>query len=97
MSMLIPFITLGLINSFRLHLQKSVLARSSQPCVGLKAAKSSTDERMLSALKTPDQETLYILDSRPQLNAVANMLRGGGYENANTYKVRLIPQAFALY
>ena len=32
------------------------------------------------------QEKLYIVDSRPQANAVANMLRGGGYESPKVYK-----------
>ncbi len=55
--------------------------------MGLKGNRCAADEKLVSALKTESQGTMWIFDSRPQLNAVANMLRGGGYESENVYKV----------
>ena len=54
--------------------------------IGVKRARSHVDEGFISALKRPDQPKLNVMDSRPQANAVANMLRGGGYELAAYYK-----------
>jgi hypothetical protein len=62
------------------------ISRCAQPCVGLKGNRCQEDELMVSALKRPNQKTMYILDSRPKANAVANSLRGGGYELKGNYK-----------
>jgi len=64
----------------------SFLARCAQPCVGLKRAHSNDDERFIAELRVPGQQTMYVIDSRPKANAVANMMRGGGYELPNRYK-----------
>ena len=64
----------------------SLLVRCAQPCVGLQRVRSLLDEKFLNELKVPGQEKLYIVDSRPKANAVANMLRGGGFENPKVYK-----------
>lgn len=62
------------------------ISRCAQPCVGLKGNRCTEDELMVSALKRPNQKTMFILDSRPKANAVANSLRGGGYELKGNYK-----------
>lgn len=37
-------------------------------------------------LNTAHQQTLYIFDSRPQINAVGNSLMGKGYEAPSVYR-----------
>ena len=64
----------------------ALLARCAQPCIGLNRNRSVQDERLLELFKNEGQEILYIMDSRPKANAVANMLRGGGYEFTKVYK-----------
>jgi len=56
------------------------LWRCSQPCVGMKKHANTMDEKYLSSLRNTGQVKLVINDSRPRKNAVANRLRGGGYE-----------------
>lgn len=62
------------------------LLRCAQPCVGFKSMRSSADEKLLTLCKAENQPLIHILDSRPKTNAVANMLRGGGYEMTKYYK-----------
>jgi len=64
----------------------ALIVRSAQPSVGFKKNHSAMDERLLRELRNTQQTILYIMDSRPKANAVANMLRGGGYELAKFYK-----------
>ena len=62
------------------------IIRCAQPCVGLNRNRSQIDEKMLEYVNHNPNSPLYILDSRPKANAVANMLRGGGYEFNKVYK-----------
>eukprot|EP00300_Choanocystis_sp_HF-7_P009526 c16475_g1_i1.p1 GENE.c16475_g1_i1~~c16475_g1_i1.p1 ORF type:complete len:851 (+),score=201.39 c16475_g1_i1:30-2582(+) len=55
------------------------LCRSSQPKVGLRMRESEVDKELLQTLSTPTHP-LIIADCRPQVNAVANMVKGGGFE-----------------
>jgi myotubularin-related protein 1/2 len=47
---------------------------------------------MLHLIKkvTPGSNKLYIIDARPKLNAVANMARGGGYEDDSYQNCELV-------
>ncbi|KAJ6311425.1 hypothetical protein OIU77_013233 [Salix suchowensis] len=70
----------------------AVLARSSQPLVGLMMnMRSNTDEKLVAALcSQPDgykkgQRKLYIADARPRKNALANVAMGGGSESPSHY------------
>ncbi|GAB2276850.1 Carrier protein, mitochondrial [Dionaea muscipula] len=72
----------------------AVLARSSQPLVGLVLnMRSNTDEKLVAALCTQlrgsnskeGQRKLYIADARPRKNALANGAFGGGSESASNY------------
>jgi hypothetical protein len=63
----------------------STISRCSQPNVGLKRHSCQEDVFMLSLLRN-QQSSLHILDSRPKTNAMANSLKGGGYEPASVYK-----------
>ncbi|KAG0497053.1 hypothetical protein HPP92_001744 [Vanilla planifolia] len=68
-----------------------VLARSSQPMIGLMMnMRSNMDEKLVAALcmqtngKGPRRK-LYIADARPRKNALANSAMGGGSESSSHY------------
>ncbi|KAM2279648.1 hypothetical protein ACFX1S_040463 [Malus domestica] len=70
----------------------AVLARSSQPLVGLMMnMRSNTDEKIVAALCTQlagtrvKRRKLYIADARPRKNALANGAMGGGSESSSHY------------
>ncbi|KAK6233866.1 hypothetical protein QUC31_006272 [Theobroma cacao] len=70
----------------------AVLARSSQPLVGLMMnMRSNTDEKLVAALCTQlvdgqgSRRKLYIADARPRKNALANGAMGGGSESSSNY------------
>ncbi|XP_076918705.1 phosphatidylinositol-3-phosphatase myotubularin-1-like isoform X2 [Bidens hawaiensis] len=70
----------------------AVLARSSQPLVGLMMnMRSNADENLVGALCTPfsdgkrERRKLYIADARPRKNALANGAMGGGSESSSNY------------
>ncbi|KAK3228421.1 hypothetical protein Dsin_000302 [Dipteronia sinensis] len=70
----------------------AVLARSSQPLVGLMMnMRSNADEKLVAALCTQlaggrmTQRKLYIADARPRKNALANGAMGGGSESSSNY------------
>ncbi|KDP45037.1 hypothetical protein JCGZ_01537 [Jatropha curcas] len=69
----------------------AVLARSSQPLVGLMMnMRSNTDERLVAGLCTQlggarGRRKLYIADARPRKNALANGAMGGGSESSSNY------------
>ncbi|XP_028094057.1 phosphatidylinositol-3-phosphatase myotubularin-1 isoform X2 [Camellia sinensis] len=70
----------------------AVLARSSQPLVGLMMnMRSNTDEKLVAALCThlagakQTRRKLYIADARPRKNALANGAMGGGSESSSNY------------
>ncbi|KAF7820227.1 phosphatidylinositol-3-phosphatase myotubularin-1-like isoform X1 [Senna tora] len=68
----------------------AVLARSSQPLVGLMMnMRSNTDEKLVagfcSKLSDGSRRKLYIADARPRKNALANGAMGGGSESSSNY------------
>ncbi|XP_039133486.1 LOW QUALITY PROTEIN: phosphatidylinositol-3-phosphatase myotubularin-1-like [Dioscorea cayenensis subsp. rotundata] len=69
----------------------AVLARSSQPLVGLMMnVRSNADEKLVAALCTQTagekgRRKLYIADARPKKNALANGAMGGGSESSSNY------------
>ncbi|PON60686.1 Myotubularin family [Parasponia andersonii] len=70
----------------------AVLARSSQPLVGIMMnMRSNTDEKLVAALCTQlggaggKRRKLYIADARPRKNALANGAMGGGSESSSNY------------
>ncbi|XP_058089006.1 phosphatidylinositol-3-phosphatase myotubularin-1 isoform X3 [Magnolia sinica] len=70
----------------------AVLARSSQPLVGLMMnSRSNADEKLVAALCTQNggergqRRKLYIADARPRKNALANGAMGGGSESSSNY------------
>lgn len=70
----------------------AVIARSSQPLVGLMMnSRSNADEKLVAALCTDatavkgSRRKLYIADARPRKNALANGAMGGGSESSSNY------------
>ncbi|XP_010452352.1 PREDICTED: phosphatidylinositol-3-phosphatase myotubularin-2 [Camelina sativa] len=70
----------------------AVIARSSQPLVGLMMnIRSSCDEKLVASFCTQlaghkgARRKLYIVDARPKKNALANGAMGGGSESSSNY------------
>ncbi|CAB4006198.1 Myotubularin-related 8, partial [Paramuricea clavata] len=66
---------------------KAAICRSSQPLSGLNT-RSVDDEQMVNAIlkSNPNAKQLYIVDTRPKINAMANRAAGKGYENTEFYE-----------
>nr|XP_030739730.1 myotubularin-related protein 7 [Globicephala melas] len=62
------------------------ICRSSQPLSGF-SARCLEDEQMLQAIRkaSPGSDFIYVVDTRPKLNAMANRAAGKGYENEDNY------------
>nr|XP_033800120.1 myotubularin-related protein 7 isoform X2 [Geotrypetes seraphini] len=62
------------------------ICRSSQPLSGF-SARCVEDEQILQAIRkaNPGSDFLYVVDTRPKLNAMANRAAGKGYENEDNY------------
>jgi hypothetical protein len=76
-----------------LHRNGAVLARCSQPMVGLAQNRSVQDEKLVEAIfgaavdrSTTDSASPLIVDARPVANAMANTAKGAGTENMEFYK-----------
>ncbi|CAH2074156.1 unnamed protein product [Thlaspi arvense] len=70
----------------------AVIARSSQPLVGLMMnMRSNFDEKLVASFCTQlaghkgARRKLYIVDARPRKNALANGAKGGGSESSSNY------------
>jgi myotubularin-related protein 1/2 len=57
-----------------------VLLRCSQPESGITGKRCIEDEKLLSMA-----EVKYIFDARPKVNALANSVKGKGFENMQNY------------
>ncbi|KAI3351959.1 hypothetical protein L3Q82_020792 [Scortum barcoo] len=64
----------------------AAICRSSQPLSGF-SARCLEDEQMLEAILRSNHrsEFMYVVDTRPKLNAIANRAAGKGYENEDNY------------
>uniref|UniRef100_A0A8C1U0V7 Myotubularin related protein 7a n=1 Tax=Cyprinus carpio TaxID=7962 RepID=A0A8C1U0V7_CYPCA len=64
----------------------ATICRSSQPLSGF-SARCLEDEQMLQAImkSNPGSRFMYVVDTRPKLNAMANRAAGKGYENEDNY------------
>lgn len=63
------------------------ICRCSQPLSGF-SARCYEDEQLLAAIKAtnPRSEFMYVVDTRPKINAMANRAAGKGYENEAFYE-----------
>ncbi|KRT85970.1 hypothetical protein AMK59_1064 [Oryctes borbonicus] len=70
-----------------LHHNKASISRCSQPLSGF-SARCVEDEKLLNhILKTnPNANYMYVVDTRPKINAMANRATGKGYENEANYE-----------
>ncbi|GAB0188498.1 myotubularin-related protein 7 [Grus japonensis] len=72
--------------SYRMCVNMASICRSSQPLSGF-SARCLEDEQMLQAIRkaNPGSDFIYVVDTRPKLNAMANRAAGKGYENEDNY------------
>uniref|UniRef100_A0A8B9KPY6 Myotubularin related protein 6 n=1 Tax=Astyanax mexicanus TaxID=7994 RepID=A0A8B9KPY6_ASTMX len=65
---------------------KAAVCRCSQPLSGF-SARCLEDEHMLQAISKANHNNryVYVMDTRPKLNALANRAAGKGYENEDNY------------
>ncbi|XP_063300958.1 myotubularin-related protein 6 [Pelobates fuscus] len=65
---------------------QAAICRCSQPLSGF-SARCLEDEHMLQAISkaNPTCRSMYVMDTRPKLNALANRAAGKGYENIDNY------------
>lgn len=70
-----------------LHGNGASICRCSQPLSGF-SARCYEDEQLLSAIRAtnPRSEFMYVVDTRPKMNAMANRAVGKGYENEAFYE-----------
>uniref|UniRef100_G3PVV8 Myotubularin phosphatase domain-containing protein n=1 Tax=Gasterosteus aculeatus aculeatus TaxID=481459 RepID=G3PVV8_GASAC len=64
----------------------AAVCRCSQPLSGF-SGRSQDDEMMLQVMmkSNPGSDYIYVVDTRPKLNAMANRAAGKGYENEDHY------------
>ncbi|ODM94150.1 Myotubularin-related protein 2 [Orchesella cincta] len=64
------------------------ITRCAQPLVGVAAKRSKDDEKYLQMILDANATShkLYVMDARPNANAVANKAKGGGYESEDIYQ-----------
>ena len=73
--------------SYYYYNSRGTIWRSSQPKTGISGNRSVFDEELLNKIiELGNSKKLYIYDCRPYLAAMANKLKGAGYENVETYK-----------
>ncbi|XP_037327403.1 myotubularin-related protein 7b isoform X2 [Pungitius pungitius] len=65
---------------------RAAVCRCSQPLSGF-SGRSQDDEMMLQVMMkaNPGSDYIYVVDTRPKLNAMANRAAGKGYENEDHY------------
>uniref|UniRef100_A0A182UBX8 phosphatidylinositol-3,5-bisphosphate 3-phosphatase n=1 Tax=Anopheles melas TaxID=34690 RepID=A0A182UBX8_9DIPT len=70
-----------------LHSNKASICRCSQPLSGF-SARCLEDEQMLETVRktNPNCNFMYVVDTRPRINAMANRAAGKGYENEANYE-----------
>ncbi|KAH9389114.1 Myotubularin- protein 2 [Tyrophagus putrescentiae] len=67
------------------------ITRCSQPMTGISGHRSSDDEKYIQLIMDANAQShkIYIMDARPQTNALANKTRGGGLENEHLYNAEI--------
>ncbi|KAL7046375.1 hypothetical protein ACKWTF_002556 [Chironomus riparius] len=70
-----------------LHPNKASICRCSQPLAGF-SARCVEDEQLFVKIRknNPNSNILYVVDTRPRMNALANRAAGKGYENELFYE-----------
>ncbi|XP_018604264.1 phosphatidylinositol-3,5-bisphosphate 3-phosphatase MTMR2 isoform X2 [Scleropages formosus] len=67
---------------------QATVTRCSQPMVGVNGKRCKEDEKYLQAIMDANAQShkLFIFDARPSVNAVANKMKGGGFESEDAYQ-----------
>ena len=68
------------------HRNNAVIARCSQPLVGLRRKRCAADEAYMTALRRESNGRLLFVDCRSQTSAYGNIALGGGFEVLDNYK-----------
>lgn len=70
-----------------LHRNSAAICRCSQPLSGF-SARCVEDEQLLTCIlkASPNSNVLYVVDTRPRINAMVNKAQGKGYENEIYYE-----------
>ncbi|XP_065282966.1 phosphatidylinositol-3,5-bisphosphate 3-phosphatase MTMR6 [Dermacentor albipictus] len=70
-----------------LNKNMAAICRCSQPLSGF-SARCVEDEQLLNCIlkSNPTSKFMYVVDTRPRINAMANKAAGKGYENENFYE-----------
>ncbi|CAB4064923.1 MTMR1_2 [Lepeophtheirus salmonis] len=65
----------------------ATICRCAQPLVGVGGNRNRTDELYVQMIMDANAQShrIWIMDARPKVNAMANILYGGGYENEDFY------------
>eukprot|EP00096_Caligus_rogercresseyi_P011326 TRINITY_DN4420_c0_g1_i1.p1 TRINITY_DN4420_c0_g1~~TRINITY_DN4420_c0_g1_i1.p1 ORF type:complete len:635 (+),score=233.83 TRINITY_DN4420_c0_g1_i1:154-2058(+) len=63
------------------------ICRCAQPLVGVGGSRNHYDELYVQGIMDANAQShrIWIMDARPKVNAMANILNGGGYENEDAY------------
>lgn len=63
------------------------IVRCSQPLTGISGQRCAEDEKYIQMIMYANAQShkIFIMDARPQTNAMANRTRGGGIENEHLY------------
>ena len=66
----------------------ATICRCAQPLVSMTNNRSEADEKYIQSIMDANAQgpKIYIMDARPKVNAMANIVSGGGYENENCYE-----------
>ena len=73
--------------SYYYYNSRGTIWRSSQPKTGLSGNRNIFDEELINKIiEIGNSKKLYIYDCRPYLAAMANKIKGAGYENVEMYK-----------
>lgn len=70
---------------------QATITRCSQPLTGISGHRSVDDEKYIQLIMDANAQShkIYIMDARPQTNALANKTRGGGLENEHLYNAEI--------
>ncbi|CAL4079568.1 unnamed protein product, partial [Meganyctiphanes norvegica] len=67
---------------------QATITRCAQPLVGVSGKRSRDDEVYIQHIMDANAQShkIFIMDARPNVNAVANKAKGGGYESEDAYQ-----------
>ena len=67
---------------------QATICRCAQPLVSMSNNRSEPDEKYIQTIMDANAQShrIFIMDARPKVNAMANIVSGGGYENENFYE-----------